>query len=231
MLTGKQFVDKIESENEALFQACELQTKDFYDKNKDRSELIDNFVGRMVNERMNMVEISKEVAAMPEDTDPEKLVLLSKQALDEAKHFRMVRDVVEYLTKGKIDIKAAVESHKDKIHQKGASLIAKYNCNNDKLMLAVYQCLAEGRAARNWGMMAKCITDKFVSETYAEIAKDESFHAEIGRMELEKLCDSQEAQDRVNSVIGNFREDLYAITSAKTGELPEARKIMDEAYA
>ena len=72
MLTGKQFVEKLESENEALFQACELQTKDFYDKNKDRSELIDNFVGRMVNERMNMVEISKEVAAMPEDTDPEK---------------------------------------------------------------------------------------------------------------------------------------------------------------
>ena len=230
MLTGKQFVEKIESENEALFQACELQTKDFYDKNKDRSELIDNFVGRMVNERMNMVEISKEVAAMPEDTDPEKLVLLSKQALDEAKHFRMVRDVVEYLTKGKIDIKAAVESHKDKIHQKGASLIAKYNCNNDKLMLAVYQCLAEGRAARNWGMMAKCIKDPFISSRYAKIAKDETFHSTIGRMELEKLCVTQEAQDEINAVINEFRKDLFAITSSKTGTLPESQKLM-EAYA
>ena len=49
-------------------------------------------------------------------------------------------------------------------------------------------------------------------------------------MELEKLCDTQEAQDEINAVINDFRKDLYAINSKKTGVLPEAQKLM-EAYA
>ena len=54
MLTGKEFVAKLEADNEALYRASELQIKHYYDVNKDTSELIDNFTGRMVNERMNM---------------------------------------------------------------------------------------------------------------------------------------------------------------------------------
>ena len=101
MLTGKEFVAKLEKDNEALYRASELQIKHYYDTNKDTDELIDNFTGRMVNERMNMEEISREIAAMPEGTSPEKLVLLSKQAHDEAKHFQFVKEVVEYL---KVDV-------------------------------------------------------------------------------------------------------------------------------
>ena len=86
MLTSKEFVAKLESENEALFRASELQIKHYYENVTDKDELIDNFTGRMVNERMNMEEISREVAAAAPGTDPEKLILLSKQALDEAKH-------------------------------------------------------------------------------------------------------------------------------------------------
>ena len=97
-------------------------------------------------------------------------------------------------------------------------------------MLGLYQLLAEGRAARNWGMMAKCIKDPFIANRYAKIAKDETFHATIGRMELEKLCDTQEAQDEINAVINDFRKDLFAITCAKTGTLPESAKLM-EVYA
>ena len=105
MLTAKEFVAKIEAENEPLFKAGEMQIKHYYEKNADnKDELIDNFTGRMVNERMNMEEISREVAALPAGTDPEKLVLLSKQAHDEAKHFQFVREVVEYLKGEKIDI-------------------------------------------------------------------------------------------------------------------------------
>ena len=80
-------------------------------------------------------------------------------------------------------------------------------------------------------MMAECIEDPFISSRYAKIAKDETFHATIGEMELEKLCDSQDAQDEINSIINQFRKDLYAINCAKTGILPEAKKLMDEAYA
>ena len=231
MLTAKEFVAKVEADNEALFRAGEMQIKAYYEKNADnKDELIDNFTGRMVNERMNMEEISREVAAAAPGTDPEKLILLSKQALDEAKHFQFVKEVVEYLSGEKLDMQKAVEAHASRLELKGAMLIKKYNCNSNPLMLGLYQLLAEGRAARNWAMMAECIEDKFISSRYAKIAKDEKFHATIGRMELEKLCDTQEAQDEINEVINDFRRDLHAINSAKTGELPEARELM-AAYA
>ena len=230
MLTAKEFVAKIESENEALFRASELQIKNYYENVTDKDELIDNFTGRMVNERMNMEEISREIAALPAGTDPEKLVLLSKQAHDEAKHFQFVREVVEYLKGEKIDMQEAVESHAERLHQKGSAMIKKYNGNDNPLMLALYQLLAEGRAARNWAMMAETIEDKFISSRYAKIARDESFHASIGRMELEKLCDSQDAQDEINAVINDFRKDLFAITCSKTGTLEESKQLM-EVYA
>jgi hypothetical protein len=230
MLTAKEFVAKLEKENEPLFRASELQIKHYYENVTDKDELIDNFTGRMVNERMNMEEISREVAALPAGTDPEKLVLLSKQAHDEAKHFQFVKEVVEYLKGEEIDMQKAVESHAKRLEQKGAAMIKKYNCNSNPLMLGLYQLLAEGRAARNWGMMAECIEDKFISSRYAKIAKDETFHATLGRMELEKLCDTQEAQDEINAVINNFRKDLFAITSSKTGTLEESAKLM-EVYA
>jgi len=226
MLTSKEFVAKLESENESLFRASELQIKHFYENVTDKDELIDNFTGRMVNERMNMEEISREVAAAAPGTDPEKLILLSKQALDEAKHFQFVKEVVEYLSGEKLDMQKAVEAHASRLEQKGAAMIKKYNCNNNPLMLGLYQLLAEGRAARNWGMMAEVIEDKFISSRYAKIAKDETFHATLGRMELEKLCTTQEAQDEINAVINNFRKDLFAITSSKTGTLEESAKLM-----
>jgi len=230
MLTSKEFVAKLESENEALFRASELQIKHYYENITDKDELIDNFTGRMVNERMNMEEISREVAALPAGTDPKKLILLSKQAHDEAKHFQFVKEVVEYLKGEEIDMQEAVESHAQRLEQKGAAMIKKYNCNSNPLMLGLYQLLAEGRAARNWAMMAEVIEDKFISSRYAKIAKDETFHATIGRMELEKLCVTQEAQDEINAVINEFRKDLFAITSSKTGTLEESAKLM-EVYA
>ena len=230
MLTSKEFVAKLEAENEALFRASELQIKHYYENVTDKDELVDNFTGRMVNERMNMEEISREVAALPAGTDPKKLILLSKQAHDEAKHFQFVKEVVEYLSGEKLDMQKAVEAHASRLEQKGAAMIKKYNCNNNPLMLGLYQLLAEGRAARNWGMMAEVIEDPFISSRYAKIAKDETFHATIGRMELEKLCVTQEAQDEINAVINEFRKDLFAITSSKTGTLEESAKLM-EVYA
>ena len=166
MLTSKEFVAKLEKENEPLFRASELQIKHYYENVTDKDELIDNFTGRMVNERMNMEEISREVAALPAGTDPEKLILLSKQAHDEAKHFLFVKEVVEYLSGKEIDMQKAVESHAKRLEQKGAAMIKKYNCNDNPLMLALYQLIAEGRAARNWAMMAETIEDKFISSRY-----------------------------------------------------------------
>ena len=70
MLSGKQFVEKLEQDNEALFRASELQIKHYYENVTDKDELVDNFTCRMVNERMNMEENSREISALPAGTDP-----------------------------------------------------------------------------------------------------------------------------------------------------------------
>jgi 1,2-phenylacetyl-CoA epoxidase catalytic subunit len=224
------FVDQLEQGNEAMFRASELQVKAYFDSKPSKDELIDHFKGRMVNERMNLIEISAQIAAAPADADVQHLNLLSKQAQDEAKHFRMVKNVIEHISGEKLDVAAAVEEHSKKLDQKGAALIKKYGADKDPLMLAVYQLIAEGRAARNWKMMSECIEDQFIAKTYAKIARDEKFHSSIGRNELLKLCDDPINQQKVMAVVDQMRKDLFLITCAKSGMNPESKKIMEDAY-
>jgi rubrerythrin len=229
-MQAAQFVEKLEFENEALFRASELQVKSYFDSKPSKAELIDHFKGRMVNERMNMVEISAQIAAAPADADTTELNLLAKQAQDEAKHFRMVKNVIEHISGEKCDVAAAVEEHASKLDTKGAALIKKYGADKNPVMLALYQLMAEGRAARNWAMMSECIEDTFVANTYAKIAKDEKFHASIGRRQLLQLCEDPIAQQQIMEVANAMRKDLFMITCAKSGMNAESKKIMEDAY-
>jgi 1,2-phenylacetyl-CoA epoxidase catalytic subunit len=229
-MDAKAFVQTLSKNNEALFRASELQVKSYFDSKPSKDELIDHFTGRMINERMNMIEISAQVAAAPADADVTELNLLSKQAQDEAKHFRMVKDVIEHISGAPVDVAAAVEEHSKKLNSKGAALIKKYNGDSDELMLALYQMIAEGRAARNWAMMSECIEDDFIARTYAKIAKDEKFHSSIGRRKLMQLCDDEDAQQRILEVADEMRKDLFLITCAKSGMNAESKQIMEDAY-
>lgn len=229
-MDAKAFVQTLSKNNEALFRASELQVKSYFDSKPSKDELIDHFTGRMINERMNMIEISAQVAAAPADADVTELNLLSKQAQDEAKHFRMVKDVIEHISGAPVDVAAAVEEHSKKLNSKGAALIKKYNGDSDELMLALYQMIAEGRAARNWAMMSECIEDDFIARTYAKIAKDEKFHSSIGRRKLMQLCDDEDAQQRILEVANEMRKDLFLITCAKSGMNAESKQIMEDAY-
>jgi len=123
-----------------------------------------------------------------------------------------------------------VEEHSTKLDSKGAALIKKYGGDKDELMLALYQMIAEGRAARNWSMMSECIEDDFVARTYAKIAKDEKFHSSIGRRKLIELCDDATAQQRIMEVADEMRKDLFLITCAKSGMNAESKQIMEDAY-
>ena len=76
MLTSKEFVAKLVADNQALFQASQHNVKAYFDSKPAQEELVQHFVGRMVNERMNMVEISQAIANMPADADPVELQLL-----------------------------------------------------------------------------------------------------------------------------------------------------------
>ena len=162
--------------------------------------------------------------------DVSELNLLSKQAQDEAKHFRMVKNVIEHISGEPCDVAAAVEEHSTQLSTKGAALIKKYGADKNPVMLALYQLVAEGRAARNWKMMSECIDDQFIARTYAKIAKDEKFHASIGRRQLLKLCEDPVAQQEILAVANEMRKDLFLITCAKSGMNPESKKIMEDAY-
>lgn len=230
MLTSKEFVAKLAQDNEALFRAGELNVKAYFDSRPDREELVAHFRGRMLNERMNMAEIAARVAAMPVDTPVEELQMLSKQILDEANHFRWVKEVVEHLSSKPLDLNQAAADEGKKPQAKGATLLAKYEADSNPVALALYQFIAEGRAERNWDMMAKCIDDEFISSRYAKIARDEGFHSNIGRYKLEQLCTDPQVQAQVESMAAQMRRDLFEISCQNSIATTEAQEIFESAY-
>ncbi|MEI8195363.1 MAG: hypothetical protein WCI73_05590, partial [Phycisphaerae bacterium] len=158
-MNTKEFIKTIEEQNEALFKASQANVKEYFESKPSTESLVDHFIGRMVNERMNMVEISKQVSEMPADADPQHLTELTKQAMDEAKHFRMVKEVIEHITKKEVDVAAAIAKEAEMDTAKGASLLQKYGQEYSDIVLPVYQMIAEGRAEAVWDQMADSIED------------------------------------------------------------------------
>ena len=230
MLSAKDFVQKIKKDNQALFQASQLNVKAYFDSKPSQQELVDHFVGRMVNERMNMVEISRAIAEMPADADPVELQLLTQQAHDEAVHFRLVKEVIEHIQGSPVDVKAAIAQEAAANTAKGAALLDKYEAGTDAAALAAYQLVAEGRAEAVWNQMADCIEDQFISRSYAKIARDEGFHSNIGAMKLEQLMADPAEQARIETLVGAMRRDLYDISCRNTVADAEGKKLVAEAY-
>lgn len=229
-MDAKQFVKKLVEDNQALFKASQHNVKEYFDSKPAQEELVEHFVGRMVNERMNMVEISQAIAQMPADTPTEELELLTRQAQDEAKHFRMVKEVIEHMTGQPLDVAAAIAAEAAKPTAKGAGLLAKYGAENDAVALAAYQLVAEGRAEAVWNQMADCIEDEFISTSYAKIARDEGFHANIGGWKLEKLAQDEATQQRVEALVVKMRRDLYDISCKNTVAAESGRQLVADAY-
>jgi rubrerythrin len=229
-MDAKQFVKKLVEDNQALFKASQHNVKEYFDSKPAQEELVEHFVGRMVNERMNMVEISQAIAQMPADTPTEELELLTRQAQDEAKHFRMVKEVIEHMTGQPLDVAAAIAAEAAKPTAKGAGLLAKYGAENDAVALAAYQLVAEGRAEAVWNQMADCIEDEFISTSYAKIAKDEGFHANIGGWKLEKLAQDPATQQRVEVLVSKMRRDLYDISCRNTTAAAAGKQLVADAY-
>ena len=229
-MNAKQFVKKLVEDNQALFRASQHNVKEYFDSKPAQEELVEHFVGRMVNERMNMVEISQAIAQMPADTPTEELELLTRQAQDEAKHFRMVKEVIEHMTGQPLDVAAAIAAEAAKPTAKGAGLLAKYGAENDAAALAAYQLVAEGRAEAVWNQMADCIEDEFISTSYAKIARDEGFHANIGGWKLEKLAQDEATQARVEALVVKMRRDLYDISCRNTTTAEAGKQLVADAY-
>lgn len=223
------FIKSLKEANEPLFKASEMQVEAYFNSNPSKEKLVDHFIGRMVNERMNMVEISNQVANMPPNSDPIELQNIAKQAFDEAVHFRLVKEVIEHITGEPLDVEKAIAKEADKPTAKGAALLEKYEASTDELALALYQFIAEGRAERVWHKMADCIKDDLISNSYRKIGHDEGFHSNIGRLKLEKLCSSPVVQERAASLAKKMRVDLYSISCMNTKPLEEAKSMFESA--
>ena len=230
MLSSKEFVQNIVKGNQALFEASKINVKAYFDSKPSQEELVDHFVGRMLNERMNMVEISQTIATLPVDTDPVELQLLTQQAHDEAVHFRLVKEVIEHITGQPLDVAKAIADEANKPTAKGAGLLAKYEAETDPVALAAYQLVAEGRAEAVWNQMADCIEDTFISGAYAKIARDEGFHSKIGARKLEQLATTFEAQAHATELVNAMRRDLYEISCRNTVAAQSGRKLVADAY-
>ena len=229
-MNPKDFVAKIVADNQALFKASQINVKAYFDSKPSQEELVEHFIGRMVNERMNMVEISQAIATMPADADPVELQLLTQQAADEAVHFRLVKEVIEHIQGSPVDVKDAIAKESAKPTAKGAGLLAKYDAEQDPIALAAYQLVAEGRAEAVWNQMAECIEDSFISGAYAKIAKDEGFHSKIGARTLEKLVTTPEAQARATTLVEAMRKDLYEISCKNTVAAESGKELVADAY-
>jgi len=229
-MDAKQFVQKIVDENQALFRASQHNVKAYFDSKPAKEELVEHFIGRMVNERMNMVEISQAIANMPADADPVELQLLTQQAHDEAVHFRLVKEVIEHIQGAPVDVEAAIAREAAKPTAKGAGLLDKYGAQDDAAALAAYQLVAEGRAEAVWNQMADCIEDEFISKAYAKIAKDEGFHSKIGARKLEQLVTTESEQARIEALVTRMRKDLYDISCQNTTAAEDGRKLVADAY-
>ena len=229
-MNSKQFVAKIVADNQALFKASQHNVRAYFDSKPAQEELVEHFIGRMVNERMNMVEISNAIAQMPADADPVELQLLTQQAHDEAVHFRLVKEVIEHIQGAPVDVEAAIAREAAKPTAKGAGLLAKYDSENDPIALAAYQLVAEGRAEAVWNEMADCIEDEFISKSYAKIAKDEGFHSKIGARKLEQLLVTEADQVHAQTLVESLRKDLYEISCKNTVAAEAGRELVADAY-
>ena len=229
-MDAKQFVNKLVNDNQALFKASQLNVKEYFDSKPAQSELVEHFIGRMINERMNMVEIAQQVANMPADADPVELQLLTQQAHDEAVHFRLVKEVIEHIQGAPVDVSAAIAREAANPTAKGASLLQKYGAETDAAALAAYQLVAEGRAEAVWNQMAECIDDEFISGAYAKIAKDEGFHSKIGARKLEQLVASADEQSRIEALVVRMRQDLYDISCKNTTAAEDGKRLVADAY-
>lgn len=230
MKEPKQFVKDIVSDNAALFKASRLNVQKYFEGELSEQEMVDHFLGRMVNERMNMSEIAQRVAVAPDDMNPTELMLLTRQAMDEAKHFNMVKEVIEHISGEEVDVEAEIARERQLNTAKGAVLLEELNCAEDEAALAAYQLVAEGRAEAVWDQMADTIEDEFISSRYRKIARDEGFHSSIGGWKLQRLATTQEVQDRVTGLVEKIRKDMFEINCRNTTDTPEAREIVNTAY-
>ena len=229
MTTTRGFIEELESKNEALYRASEMQVEAFFKSNPSTDALVEHFSGRACNEYMNMVEVAQRLATQAAHYDRKMITMLAKQVLDEAVHFDLVAQVIEKLTGQPVNVQELLAREKKADQAKGARCLERTS-EDDRLGLHLYQFIAEGRAHRVWQRMAEVCADPFIASTYGRIAADEKFHHEIGRLGLERALGSEQDRARALALADEMRHELYEVSCMNCVEVPEARALCVDAY-
>ena len=233
-MTGKDLVKKIQEENAPLFEASKMNIRHWFnDPARTKEDYLLHFQGRLANEYMNMVGVAEAIAKLPTDTTAEEMLLLTKQAQDEAVHFRLVKEVLEHIEGKEVNTQEYLDREfARKTDDKGARTLKTYDVENDPVALAVYQLVAEGRAATSWACMSEINAyDEVVANKYKKIAADEKFHSNIGALRLEKLADADPTvAPRAIEMAKHMRKELYDIIVGNTCDSPGARELAATAY-
>lgn len=233
-MNGKELVEKIREDNKPLFEASMMNIRHWFkDPARTKEEYLLHFQGRLANEYMNMVGIGEAIANLPVDTPAEEMLLLTKQAQDEAVHFRLVKEVIEHIEGKEIDTAEYLQREFNrKTNDKGAATMKSYETSTDEVALAVYQLVAEGRASTSWLTMSEIgAYDSFVADKYNRIGRDEAFHSNIGAIRLERLADADPTvADRALAMASKMRKELYDIIVGNTCDSPGARELAATAY-
>jgi hypothetical protein len=234
ILTGKELVAKIQEDNKPLFEASKMNIRHWFnDPARTKEEYLLHFQGRLANEYMNMVGVADAIANLPTSAPAEEMLLLTKQAQDEANHFRLVKEVLEHITGAEVNTQEYLDREfSRKSNDKGAATMKSYETDTDEVALAVYQLVAEGRASTSWLTMSEIgAYDSFVADKYNRIGKDEAFHANIGALRLERLQDADPTvADRALAMAAKMRKELYNIIVGNTCDSPGARELAATAY-
>lgn len=234
MMTGKELVEKIRADNKPLFEASMMNIRHWFnDPARTKEEYLLHFQGRLANEYMNMVGVAEAIANLPVNAPVEEMMLLTKQAQDEANHFRLVKEVLEHITGSEVNTAEYLEREfSRKKNDKGAATMKTYDVANDEVALAVYQLVAEGRASTSWLTMNEIgAYDEFVAAKYKKIGDDEAFHSNIGAVRLERLQDEDPTvAERAIEMAAKMRRELYDIIVGNTCDSPGARELAATAY-
>ena len=234
MMTGKELVEKIRADNKPLFEASMMNIRHWFnDPARTKDEYLLHFQGRLANEYMNMVGVAEAIANLPVSAPVEEMMLLTKQAQDEANHFRLVKEVLEHITGEEVNTTEYLEREfSRKANDKGAATMETYKVDEDPVALAVYQLVAEGRASTSWLTMNEIgAYDEFVAAKYKKIGDDEAFHANIGAVRLERLQDEDPTvAERAIAMAAKMRRELYDIIVGNTCDSPGARELAATAY-
>ena len=234
--TPQELAEKIRKENEPLFEYARVNVQHFFNNPKTTKEdLIRHFTGRLTNERLNLVEVSNSIANLPLGTSAQDMILLTKQAQDEAVHFKLVNEILDHINGSPVDTEALLDQDLNNgIKDKGGYAMDKYDDFGDPLALIAYQIVAEGRASVMWQEMeAMGAVDDYVASRYKKIAKDEAFHAKIGLKRLEELELTEEEQDRLLQYVDEIRFSMYECQVSNKSfstEAPGSADLVHEAY-